>query len=720
MAKIALRAVLNPGQKVYGQLTDRFFFGYEVCNLDYSVLPLLDSKRDFRFYDRKLNATVWRSTVADANLASLYSSGGNAVAMRAHCKKDEPINELYSPPFFYSSSMAYFRNQYNQSCANFPGLIGNFKGPSPVLTIDAQGAGGDLLAPGTKLVASKTGVIHKYTEQGNFEAFVYPTGSTARDSLNGGTNLANHPMVLGYGPLSAQNSYPYNETLTPVWTPGNTSAGCPGYWAQIKQAGLIYQDATYVTFFQVTDQYGSVGRFVPSTTGPGDKCHMTAVRKSDGYQYQITMATQNCFQAACGFTFKAVTTTEGTPQKACVVGAISNASGSKVFSLNKLIGITLTNVGSIGWTNNTYTELVPTQIMENKDSAFSTHWKMYIPMAGSYTDNENLLTLQLIRFNKTLLTNSTITACTLSGIPAEYCSANGDGTKIKCAYTPKPWASSKYDACFAVETYDGADQYITYFIGRTRNGDWHTDVDANSYSEMSDQAYRWMLTFKVSPTNDSVLTFSASVPEFKFAKPMYCYAATPDNKYMVMANADGLYCFAWSTTTKGFICTDSLALPGVVSLGIDENQVAGKCTVMVEVLQTPTAPEDSLSSIYQVDSGDYEDVDLRYFNGSAYVTDFGYNSLALTMDGNGFTSQTINMEVRVKNKVGAVETAFVAGKTVKLKISGVRETDGAAFVGYDSGNPYQKTITSSADWQTVQFTIKNPLSAMKITGEITA
>lgn len=115
----------------------------------------------------------------------------------------------------------------------------------------------------------------------------------------------------------------------------------------------------------------------------------------------------------------------------------------------------------------------------------------------------------------------------------------------------------------------------------------------------------------------------------------------------------------WSSATKSFICTDQLALPGIFSLGMDETQSGGRGTVFVEVLATPSNPDDSLSHIYQVDFGDYEDVDIKCYNGSAYITDFGYNALNLTVDGNNnFTQQTITAEVRVKNKVGEAETTF--------------------------------------------------------------
>lgn len=719
-AKIAVRAVL-PFNKVYGLLSDRFFFGNQVATLDFSVLPLLDSKRVFKFLERKLTPTSYHNNIPYASYSAIALTG-NRAAVKVALGMETPINDGSHFPYFYSATQAGMRPMNMGQSTDFPDLYGSFKGPNPVFTVDSQGNAGDFLAPGTKLVASRTGMVHKYVEQGAFGPLTYASNNTtARDAWAGNLAVSNMPVIVGYGPLSASQIHPYYEQFNPNKSMEVATEGTPMVWSSVKFGGFVHQDATYIYFLQICAGWSSGSRYDANNNGAPSKVELIALKKSDGTTTNITLSASLAPSNLTALTTKSVTTTEGTPQKALIYLFASPYSDTKTISLNKVIGTTATNIGTNNFINYFYGETIATQLMENRNASFNTHWKMYFPMAGYNTQaaNENALTLQLIRFNKTLLTNLTVTPCTLSGIPTEYCSANGAGTNLRCMNTPKVYTAGRFDVTFAAEVYDGSDQYIAYWIGRTRSSLWTTDVDTFSFSEVTEQSYRWFLVFKVG-ADDIALTYQSCVPEFKLAKPMYCYAASADNKSIVMANADGLYCFAWSTSTKSFICTDQLSLPGIYSLGMDEVQVAGKGTVFVEVLTTPSDPDSSVSHIYQVDFGDYEDVDIRYYNGTAYITDFGYNTLNLTVDGsNNFTQQTITAEVRVKNKVGVTETAFVTGKTVKLKISGVRETDGCYFVNADVGNPYQKTITTTGDWLAFQFYLQKPLTGgMKITGEL--
>lgn len=722
MGKIAVRAILNKAKRVYGKTTDRFILGDSVVNLDFSQLSLLDSKRAFRFYDRKINLTKWKAAVIVSELESTNTAFSNLATSRLMSREETLASDIYSPPFFFSGNLASPRSTIGSTTGNFVNLLGKFKGPDPVFTVDDTGNAGDFLPPGTKLMVSWGGVIHKYTPQGSFDIIEYPVSTTACDFIING-NLSGLPMSIGWNAFNAPMAYPLAENRSAQISYNAATAGISGKWAFPSFVALVHQDATYIVFAQWTShQTGAAdSRYDGTQIGPPDKLEFVAIRKSDGYQYDILLSasTGDCKFSGCSF--NSVTTTEATPQKAWAYLYTSQMTGAKKFYLNKIIGATATAVGNVSFTNNTYAELYPTQFMENNNPSFSGFWKVYYPMYGYSTESSNLnsLTFQYVRFNKSLTQAPITVPCVLSGIPLEYCSANGDGTKLKAINTTKSWAIGKFDIAFAAEIYDGGKQYIAYWIGRTRSGKYNTDIDASSYSEMSDTQYRWMLVFEVNATDDSKLSYVSCVPEFKFAKPMYCYAASADNKYLVTANDDGVYCMVWSSSTKGYICTDILALPGVMSIGMDGTQPASKATVFVEVVDNPLQADNCNSSLYQIDFGNYEDVDLRFFNGVSYVYDFGSNSLPLSINGDGsYNSQTATIQLRVKNRVDGVETAFVSDKSVKLTISGVRDSDGVSFVGHDTGNNYVKTISTTGDWLDVVFNYKQPIPQMKIVAEI--
>lgn len=720
MAKIAVRAEMDPEDKIYGQLPNRFIMGRQVVNLDFSVLNLLDSKRYFRFFDRKIASQKWREAISYGNLSS---ATGSVLSMlnKIMMGPRTLVNDYITPPLFYSSSMSGNRNFAGpaKGAANFASaVVGYFKGPGNIFTIDNTGNAGDFLAPGMKLMVSQTGLVHTYTDDGPVDVLYYPANNTTAREAWAVSSPAELPVILGYNPWAACTGYPYAEQFLPT-SAATATSGYIFHWSMITYSKLIHQDATYIVYMQMCDGHVSISNYEYASAAPPDKFELIAIRKSDGYMYNIVTTSTHLPTSFTGRVVKSTITTEATPQKACIFLQHATSTASKAIFFNKIIGSTITNVsGSSSYLSYFYGQTIPTQIMENKAPAFSTHWKCYYPMYNPIA-YDNTITLQLYRFNKTLTAAPTITACTITGLPAEYASTNGNF--IKNANTPKTYTSLIYDIVYAAEIYDGTDQYVAYWIGVTRNPWFNPDFVNNCYSEMSDTQYRYFLVFKVDPTDDSKLTYQSCVPEIKYAKPIHCAVASADNKYIALANPDGVFCLVWDTNTKAFICTDTLAMPGVVSMGMDETQPASKATVFCEVLSSLTDYDDTPSYVYQIDFGDYEDVDLRYFNGTAYVSDFGFSNLTLAKDGNGnYVSQTISIEVRVKNRVAGVETQFVSGKTVKLQLSGIRSTDGVAFVDCDSGIPFQKTITTNSAWQTVQFTIQYPVSGMKIGAEITA
>lgn len=716
MALIERRGVIE--DKIYGILPDRFILGREAIGRDFSVLPLDDSRRVFKFFDFIFQDESIRSTITGGS--EYYSTYGIDYAWVSNemCHGDHkiPVLPRHTPPLFYSSCMSGFRDYQLTQIVGIADMLGNFKGPGPIFTIDGTGNAGDYLAPGMKLMVSPGGLVHKYLENGEIEPLMHQdTTAAGSDCWNNVYALRNTPMVLGWHPKFAHHGY-YQRFVNSYKNRSLCSNGIATRWNHIRFSNFIGQDATYIYYLQIADYNGSITnyQYLHGSCAPPDMYELIAVRKSDGKTFDTTLSSAHYMPTNVGgFIFSEVTTTEATPVKAIFMLMINGYSNKSSIAVNKIVANTVTNLGNLSYANSSGPyKATPTRLMEHKQASYSNYWKAYLPAMIS-TDNN--CTIQLLRQIKTLASTNTIVACTMTGLPAEY--ASTDGTKIKAM----PVSPQEWDACWCAEIDDSGDQYIAYWIGRTKNPWWlTTNIAGSSYSEVSDIKYRWFLVFKVDPTDDSKLIYQSCIPEFKLMKPIHGVVASPDNKHMVVSNEDGVYCYIWSSTTKSFIAVDNIALPGVVSMGMEDVNSANKNNVFVEVLDVLTKGDDCKSYVYQISFGDYTDVDLRYWTGSAWVADFGQATLPTNKVGNVYQPMTATIDVRVKNKVNGVETAFVSGKTVKLKLSGVRDSDGISFVGNDVGNPMEKTITTGSDWVTVTMNYSTPVNTLKITSEIKA
>lgn len=724
MAKIAVRCKMNRKNKIYGQLPDRFIMGRTVVNLDFSMLNLLDKKRDFKFLDRKLSETSFKTN-------NIFFGAADTTTVQSLLKKiigpDTEAMDRHTPPIFYSSCMSCFRDicgAYGGDGSFLGDLLGNFKGPDPIYTIDNTGNAGDFLAPGTQLLVSYGGLLHKVIPNEEIEPFIIPESvTTARLPFYTTNNANGHPLTMGYNLYSCTQGKTDMEVLYPFgYSP--VVSGIVGRWGYPVFSKLIYQNSSVLVYMQLAGGSKAITnwQYVASPTAPPDHIEIISINKSTGVMTDVVLAA-NIFPTGFGMLLhKELTTTEATPQKACIIFSLEREYKSTLF-INKIINGVLTNicklvnplgVSGAEYPSYSYETIIPTRIMEFKTAANSTFLKFY--MFGT-AKTDNTVTIHMIKFAKTLTQAATTTPCTLVGLPTEY--ASSDGVHIKSCPSSLTQNSRRFDCTWTIDIYDESDQYVAIWIGRTRDP-WHyTDIDSYSYSEMSDTKYRYLLIFKVDPTDDSRLIYQSCVSEIKTAKPIHCAVASEDNKFLALANPDGLFCLVWSSISKTFVLSDALALPGIVSMGMDKTQGPEKATVFIETLDSLTVGDDCTSTVQQIDFGNYKGIDIRYNHNGTYISDFGYVPLTLSKDVDGnYITQTKPFEVRVKNRVDGIETEFLTGQTVRLKIIGVKESDGVSFVDSDSGNPYQKTITTTDAWSTCSFNYKQPISNMKITSEI--
>lgn len=715
MATVKLRGNMAKGHKIFGSdFGDRVIIGRSVFANSMQPLPAEDKRRTLKLQEYECRKSTFGTPGGNNNImASLCLKAGAAAADR------------HTPPLFYSSQLSCIRDCPTMPDAiNFP--IGAFKGPGVVFTVDGTGIGSDFLAPGMRLHISTGGLVHTCAVDGEITPLMYPDSPTldttysAPGTTSTGYILRNMPMILGhslisyFGSVSDPNAIAYNGGTIAVNSAMATAL-------RIRFTKIIGQDATYIYTAQLYNTFTS--QYTYNSATPLASMFM-AVRKSDGAQFMIaTVAAVHAAQGVCGHIFQSLTTVEATPKKAVLYLGIGRQKTTNSICLSKLIDKTMTSLGVfdisslMGSGSANYHCSQPTQFMPMLMPSYPDYLKSYIPSftGNSYPEGSGFI---LLRQKKDLTTAPTAVKCTISGLPAEY--ASPLGTTLKAINTA---TSMNADIIYAAEILDGAKQYIAAWIGITRSPTFQSASfvdDTNAFMTTDAIRYRYFVVLEVDPTDDSKLIYRGDIPSFKNAKPMYLHAASPDNKQICVANVDGLYCYNWSTAAQNFVHVDTVALPNLFSIGMPETISADKQSVWVESLQTAGVFDYCDSDVYQITFGDYIDADLQFWDTtkSAFAADYTLSSLPVSKTGLVYDAKTMTVQCRVKTKISGVETAFATGKTVRLRINGVREVDGVSFVGCDSGQPWLKTITSTSEWQDAVVNYSNPVNGLWISAEV--
>lgn len=728
MAKIKLRGHIPKGlrKKFYGtDFGDRVIIGDSAFTNSMQPLPADDARRIVRLHDAKLKKEIeyelkakqYTTTITTANAAVVLQTRGIA-------------DDRHTLPFFFSSFMSTYRDYYDSNNANGNQPLASFKGPGVVFTVDNTGSAGDLFPPGTKLYLSTGGIVHKVVENGNIEPFMYPD-STPTSYYNGFSNgaspqLKNGPLIVGYSILGSlfSLSNPNDMNISGAGVNVATYNWRPNL---IRFTKFIGQDSTYIYSMQyIAQDSGSQYTYAAGT--PIDHAVFFAFKKSTGEQFLLTITAVMVSNGngIGGINFKELTTVEATPKKAILFSNIAKATKTTSnISVNKIIDKTITNLGvavpySLMSSHNSDYSSEPTQWMDCIAAANAGCLKCYYHiLSGATSDTTVESGILMIKQNKNLTTAPTFTKCTFSGVPDEYKSKPGTGLKNLNNQYPYMW-----DVAYAAEIIDGAEQYIAAWIGISKNPDFIPTYDTASYyyKKCDSDHYRYFMVFKVDPANDSNLIYQGCIPSFKLAKPMYGSIASKDNKQIVCINADGVNCYVWSSASKNFVDVDNIAMQRVFSGGIPGTISADKQSVWIEQLVDAGVFDYTDSYIYQITFGDYTDVDIRYYDSSKsqYVEDFSLSTLPVSQTNGVWDAKTFDIQVRVKSKLDGVETNFLTNKTVVLRLSGVLISDNVSFVNCDSGQPWQKTITSGSDWVTVSINYSIPITGLVITGEVTA
>lgn len=753
MSYIVKRAKLTNGRKQFGILHDRIVIGETAYRENFTPLDANDPRKDV-----KIRAGVPKKA-AQYNIVP--ASNSHELLEKDYCK----------PMMFQSTATAgirHFPELYTNDTQHCP--LGRFH-TNVTLTISG-GSSGDLIPPGEVVFLSNVGVLHRINSTtgiiepirwsadfgSDSRTIIWPSGSASvvgTDITNGWSGVG---IQIGWQFVMAEDTIPTGPwNYTDLTDHGYLTNGTnPAYSNQIYcpiDMSIVGQTDTHIicsvakaTKTITSAPFGTL----TSWTGNADfsagagipiRCLMT-IRKSDGYVDAVGRS-----QAYTASTHNKAHTS-GHKVGIDPHGNLMawkreySASGYINFSYNNTTTNTLyygvsqysmSTTGTSIIAKNRWSE--PTEFMDSRSNpgdAAKMYWMEsvdYVHADPSYPDTHCPKIMMLkwdsdpVELAKGVagMITPTPVQCTLSGVPPEYEGAAGDNTLRTLLH------HRNYDRYEMFKIEEGGEQYVTLWMGVTRSLEAASDADTYSNSDdATSEFYRYLVVFKVDAADDTILHYVSDVGDFKYKKPMYMAVATKDNKTVVFADRNGLHPMRWNTSTESFASLDTILLEKVWGLGMDSGVDTDYATCWVEALNpldnaNQKTFHDGDSDIYQLQIGDYKDVDLKYIDADTVEhLEFSSNLLLTEKDVNGdYIAKSFEILVRVKSQTGSTEEDFDTGNSVVFKVSGGNmETDGLYITGYDSGNPYQKTITSGADWVTVTVNYKLPLTRVTMSANI--
>lgn len=757
MSYIVKRAKLTKGEKFFGVLHDRIVVGRSAYRNNFTPLDANDPRKDvmIKTTDAKPNAYFENFDPTGDNFERFEKDYNRGL-------------------FFNSNAIAGPRGPWENTTSDFSQIpLGRFH-TNITFTIDSSGTGTDLLAPNDVLFLSTAGVLHRLNQTtGEIEVVKWTSekGTSGKPAYWASGQAANvgTDSTDGWSGVGITVGFPYelyNNMISGPWA--FTDISNHSYMiAQSKmtanrqmyyplEMNIIGQDATYI-YVSVCKATRTVETSTPlgtlsgwsgnqdSSYTPGIplKC-VVAIRKSDGFA-EIFGRSQNHTNE--NYTQIA---TSGHNHEIDPHGNLmcfrrrysaSNSNGylsfcycnPSNFQQNFLLldhDLAATNNSVIApkrWTG-------PTRFMDSRPDT-GTAAKVYWMESVDYNHpdpsypNTHCPVIMMLKWTSNSTTLATGTSgllagpvqCTLTGLPPEYEGEVGANT-LKCLLT-----HSSYDRYEMFEIEDGGEQYVVLWMGATRSEMNTSDVDTYSNSDdATSEFYRYCLVFKVDSADDSILEYVSDVGDFKYKKPMYMAVATDDNKTIVFADRNGVHPMRWNGATESFAALDPILLENTWALGMSPGSGTSYATCWVEAIDpfdgaTTHGYTESPSSVYQLQIGDYKDVDLKYIDADTVEhLEFSSNLLLTEKDVNGdYIAKSFDILVRVKSQTGETVTDFDTGNSVAFEISGGNmETDGLYIDGYDSGNPYLKTITSGADWVTVTVHYRLPLTRVTLSAAI--
>lgn len=747
MSYIVKRAKLYKGEKFFGILQDRIVVGTSAYRENFTPLDANDPRKDVKIQTTapKLNSYYSKAAAGDA---TYYE------------------RDFYKPMMFDSTAVAgmrYYVDTYNSDTSHTPlGLLHR----SPTLEIDNSGSAGDLLAEGDILFLSNYGVLHRINQTtGEIEVVRYDSSkgsasknniwtsgtaaSTGTDDTNGWSGAGiciNHPYRGGNqemmnGPwgttdLTNHSAIFVNDPLVPS----------EQNWLLVD-CSIIAQDDTYIYCSVMKGTKTTTGSYpfgqLTSWAGNSDTSYAASlpiraiitIRKSDGLTEKDLNGLATWPDALWASTGSMVGFDSNDNMIHFKKGVYNSSNGQLSISKHPGGGSAVELVHDKNLYTTTPNSVItqssrwtgPTRFLDSRSDP-GTASKIYWPESVDYDHpdpsypNTHCPVIMMSKWNAagdTVINQST--QCALTNLPAEYQGEQGANT-LKCLL--KHSAYDRYE-CFEIE--DGGEQYIVFWSGVTRSEEAATDVDTYSNSDdATAEFYRYMVVFKVSATDDTELEYVSDVGDFKYKKPMWGMVATDDNKTIVFADRNGLHPARWNGPAEAFAALDPILLPKVWSMGMSPGTSTDYATCWIETIEPiddskPNTYHEGPSDVYQLQIGDYKDVDFKYIDSSLVEhLEFSTNLLDTEKDVNGdYIAKTFDVLIRVKSQTGSTQLDFDTGNSIAVKVSGGNmETDGLSIDGYDSGNPYLKTITSGADWVTVTINYKLPLTRITLSASI--
>lgn len=216
------------------------------------------------------------------------------------------------------------------------------------------------------------------------------------------------------------------------------------------------------------------------------------------------------------------------------------------------------------------------------------------------------------------------------------------------------------------------------------------------------------------------------LPCLKNAEQLQNVVISNDGKKVVAFSKDIVYPLRWNTASHDFATITPIKINEIFQVGMLPSDQTEYGTAFIESIEEGKSidnynyREDS-SNLYQLEFGEeYQDIDFQYIiNGTTY-DEFSIITISPELSGNEYIEKEMTIKVKVKSRDNINgDRDFVSGLTIKLTIEGAnKDNDGYYFVGYDSGHPEQKTITTTNDWVEVTMKYKDPVESVIISGEI--